>query len=409
MIGDELHQQYRSRLLALLARLSYEQREVTLASGLKSNFYIDCKQTVLTAEGHFLVGSLFEPDPGEQAPEVEAIGGLTMGADPLASAVSTMSYLAGRPLRGVLRAQGAEGARHRPVARGHQVAAAGDAGRDPRGRGDDRRLGAEGDRAGARVRPQGQRDARPGRSRRGRARGAGAGGAARHAVPPAGLSYERGSPRTVDARVRRRGAGAVGRPAIGGDAGRSAPKPIIVDFSETPREYRRRDYDDVYERWTRHEVVRVRSSTTRWRVWVTFKAWDFREAYVEHYAGDLQPVRDRQGGAARSTARELARRLRVPCDRAELQLQVERSREAQLGMARDAGRRGRARARRPSPCAWRSCPTLRDRVLPREGPVHAQLRDPFREARGRRRRRTSSARAPAASRSGSPAPSAASS
>ena len=63
--------------------------------GMKSNFYIDCKQTVLTAEGHFLVGSLFNRILSEQARDVEAIGGLTMGADPLASAVSTVSYLAG--------------------------------------------------------------------------------------------------------------------------------------------------------------------------------------------------------------------------------------------------------------------------------------------------------------------------
>jgi orotate phosphoribosyltransferase len=97
-IGDELFEQNRARLLALLKRLSYEQREVTLASGLKSNFYIDCKQTVLTAEGHFLVGSLFNRVLAEQAPAVEAIGGVTMGADPLASAVSTMSFIAGRPL-----------------------------------------------------------------------------------------------------------------------------------------------------------------------------------------------------------------------------------------------------------------------------------------------------------------------
>jgi len=97
-IGDELFEQNRARLLALLKRLSYEQREVTLASGLKSNFYIDCKQTVLTAEGHFLVGSLFNRVLVAQAPAVEAIGGVTMGADPLASAVSTMSFVAGRPL-----------------------------------------------------------------------------------------------------------------------------------------------------------------------------------------------------------------------------------------------------------------------------------------------------------------------
>ena len=97
-IGDDLFEQHRKRLLALMTKLSYEQREVTLASGAKSNFYIDCKQSVLTAEGHFLVGSLFGRLLVDKAPAVEAIGGGTMGADPLASAVSTMSYLAGRPL-----------------------------------------------------------------------------------------------------------------------------------------------------------------------------------------------------------------------------------------------------------------------------------------------------------------------
>ena len=96
--AEALFEDNRRRLLALLTRLSYEQREVTLASGLKSNFYIDCKQTVLTAEGHYLVGSLFGRVLVEKAPEVEAIGGVTMGADPLASAVSTLSYIAGRPL-----------------------------------------------------------------------------------------------------------------------------------------------------------------------------------------------------------------------------------------------------------------------------------------------------------------------
>jgi orotate phosphoribosyltransferase len=97
-IGDELYERNRKRLLELLTQLSYEQREVTLASGAKSNFYIDCKQTVLTAEGHFLVASLFGRLLVEKAPDVEAIGGVTMGADPLASAVSTLSFIQGRPL-----------------------------------------------------------------------------------------------------------------------------------------------------------------------------------------------------------------------------------------------------------------------------------------------------------------------
>ncbi|MGA7742273.1 MAG: orotate phosphoribosyltransferase [Polyangia bacterium] len=98
MSGRELFERNRARLLDLLRQLAYEEREVILASGQKSNFYIDCKQAVLGAEGHFLVGWLFNRLIAENAPEVEAVGGLTMGADPLASAVATVSYLGGRPL-----------------------------------------------------------------------------------------------------------------------------------------------------------------------------------------------------------------------------------------------------------------------------------------------------------------------
>jgi orotate phosphoribosyltransferase len=88
----------RARLLTLLKELSYAQREVTLASGKKSDFYIDCKQTMLTSEGHFLVGMLTTALIEREAPDARAAGGLTMGADPIASAVATWSFLAGRPL-----------------------------------------------------------------------------------------------------------------------------------------------------------------------------------------------------------------------------------------------------------------------------------------------------------------------
>jgi orotate phosphoribosyltransferase len=86
------------RLLQLLTEQSYQEREVVLSSGKKSNFYVDCKQTILTAEGHFLVGQLFSALIAELAPQVEAVGGLTLGADPLASATSLCSFIAGRPL-----------------------------------------------------------------------------------------------------------------------------------------------------------------------------------------------------------------------------------------------------------------------------------------------------------------------
>jgi orotate phosphoribosyltransferase len=99
MPESDLFERHRARLLDLLRQLAYEQREVTLVSGQKSNFYIDCKQAVLGAEGHFLVGWLFCAVLQERAPQVEAVGGLTMGADPLSSAVATVSYLGTRPLQ----------------------------------------------------------------------------------------------------------------------------------------------------------------------------------------------------------------------------------------------------------------------------------------------------------------------
>src|SRR5438045_7839204 len=86
------------RLLELLRTLAYEQREVVLASGRTSDFYIDCKQAVLTAEGHFLVGTLVCDALAREAPEVRAVGGLTMGADPIASATATVAWQLGRPI-----------------------------------------------------------------------------------------------------------------------------------------------------------------------------------------------------------------------------------------------------------------------------------------------------------------------
>lgn len=89
---------YRVRLLDLLRERAYEQRDVILASGLRSNFYIDCRRVVMTSEGHFLTGMLFNHAIRELCPEVVAVGGLTLGADPLASATSLLSFLGGRPL-----------------------------------------------------------------------------------------------------------------------------------------------------------------------------------------------------------------------------------------------------------------------------------------------------------------------
>jgi orotate phosphoribosyltransferase len=86
----------RARLLELLRTRAFAEREVTLSSGLKSNFYIDCKQVSLHAEGALLIGELFHAVIDAVAPSAVAVGGLTLGADPLATATSIVSFQAGR-------------------------------------------------------------------------------------------------------------------------------------------------------------------------------------------------------------------------------------------------------------------------------------------------------------------------
>ena len=88
----------RSRLLALLIERSYAKKKIVLSSGRESDFYVDCKKTVLTAEGHWLVGRLLFDTIRKNAPDAAGIGGLTLGADPLASATSLISHLADHAL-----------------------------------------------------------------------------------------------------------------------------------------------------------------------------------------------------------------------------------------------------------------------------------------------------------------------
>jgi len=91
-----------SSLLELLRSRSFEQKEFTLTSGRKSDFFIDCKQAVLTAEGHAWVGALMLEGidalelPAGKCPQ--AVAGVELGGCSLASAVSLTSFLRGAPL-----------------------------------------------------------------------------------------------------------------------------------------------------------------------------------------------------------------------------------------------------------------------------------------------------------------------
>ncbi|BFR49723.1 orotate phosphoribosyltransferase [Nitratidesulfovibrio sp. HK-II] len=90
----------RIRLARLLVEKSYREGDFTLTSGRKSDYYFDCKQTALNAEGSWLIGSLFN-DLLRDVPVV-GVGGMTLGADPLISATTVISHERGRPLAGFI-------------------------------------------------------------------------------------------------------------------------------------------------------------------------------------------------------------------------------------------------------------------------------------------------------------------
>ena len=81
----------RAELLSLLARKSFRLGEFKLSSGGTSDYYIDCRTTTLDAQGSRLTGEVFLAEILRHNWEPAAIGGLTMGADPIVTAVSVVS------------------------------------------------------------------------------------------------------------------------------------------------------------------------------------------------------------------------------------------------------------------------------------------------------------------------------
>jgi orotate phosphoribosyltransferase len=82
---------YSQQLLALLARTSFKLGEFKLSSGATSDYYIDCRTTTLHAEGGRLTGHAILELLEANKIDAEAVGGLTMGADPIVSNVATAS------------------------------------------------------------------------------------------------------------------------------------------------------------------------------------------------------------------------------------------------------------------------------------------------------------------------------
>ena len=89
----------RERLLELLQEKSLEVRPVTLSSGRTSDYYLDCKRVTLSPEGAYLTAKLMLDMIW---PDVSAVGGLTLGADPIVSSISVLSHIQGRGLAGLI-------------------------------------------------------------------------------------------------------------------------------------------------------------------------------------------------------------------------------------------------------------------------------------------------------------------
>lgn len=95
-------QSNRQELLRLIARNSFRLGNFTLSSGLKSDYYIDCRTTTLHAQGAELTGRVFLELLHQKGWNPQAIGGLTLGADPIVTAVAVISAQEHTPIHGFL-------------------------------------------------------------------------------------------------------------------------------------------------------------------------------------------------------------------------------------------------------------------------------------------------------------------
>jgi orotate phosphoribosyltransferase len=99
----------RDRLRTLLRRHSLKFGDFTLTSGKKSRFYFDSKRTTLLPEGSYLAATQILATLREHRIEAEAIGGMTLGADPIVCPVAALSHLQGPPLRAFIVRKEAKG------------------------------------------------------------------------------------------------------------------------------------------------------------------------------------------------------------------------------------------------------------------------------------------------------------
>ncbi|MFQ5694386.1 MAG: orotate phosphoribosyltransferase [Terriglobia bacterium] len=92
----------RQRLKELLRERSLKRGQFELSSGRKSDYYLDARLTTLHPEGAVATGRAILELLAQEKIQAEAIGGMALGADPIVSAVVTLSQLEGKPVAGFL-------------------------------------------------------------------------------------------------------------------------------------------------------------------------------------------------------------------------------------------------------------------------------------------------------------------
>lgn len=95
MLSDK--KELKSQLLALLERDALKRGDFLLSSGKRSNYYLDGRVITLTPEGAYLTASIILESVKDK--KIDALGGPTLGADPIVGAVAALSHLQGIPLK----------------------------------------------------------------------------------------------------------------------------------------------------------------------------------------------------------------------------------------------------------------------------------------------------------------------
>ena len=108
---------HRTTLLNLLKENAYKKGEFTLSSGEKSEHYVNCKPVTLSCEGNALLSHLMIKHVESDA---AAVGGLTLGADPLVCGVAQKAYYSGKHIDALIVRRNPKGHGTKEVIEGHK-------------------------------------------------------------------------------------------------------------------------------------------------------------------------------------------------------------------------------------------------------------------------------------------------